>query len=108
MKKAIFSFAVVFLTISLFAFIKPAAKHKTNFAKKTQTTYVYTGDNSLAQQRNSAYYVKDNNANPCSGAEEKICLIITEDDEGDHPDFSAGNPVDNPTMFVDVDKRPLD
>ena len=76
--------------------------------KRTLTTYVYTGDNTTTQQRQSQWYVKDNNAESCGGIAQKICLIVTGSDEGAHPDFSSGNPVDNPSLFEDVMYKPLD
>ena len=78
-------------------------------ASKTEvvTTYVYTGDNTEEQQRNPELYIKDNEALPCSGQPDRICLIQTSSDEGDHPDFSQGNPLDNPGMFEDVSYKPF-
>lgn len=92
------------VAVSLSAF---TARHEKKTVR-SQTTYVYTGDNTLSQQRDAQWYIKDNDALPCSGSEQKICLIVTASDEGDHPDFSSGNPVDDPGMFDQVSKRPLD
>lgn len=103
MKRVLIGCFAIIIAACLFAFTTPNAKKQVN---RTQTTYVYTGDNTLSQQRDAQWYIKDNNGLPCSGAEEKICLIVTATDEGDHPDFSGGNPVDNAGMFDQVSKRP--
>lgn len=105
MKKILLPMIALVIGIALSAF---TSNHLKSRANKAQTTYVYTGDNTIAQQRLAQNYLKDNDALPCSGSEQKICLIVTDTDEGDNPDFSSGNPVDNPTMFDEVDKRPND
>jgi hypothetical protein len=104
MKKMILPIIALILGVGFSAFTKPNAG---KVHKRTGTTYVYMGDNTLAQQRLEENYVKDNDALPCSGSEQKICLIVTATDEGDTPDFSSGNPVDNPTQFDQISKRPF-
>lgn len=95
MKKILFILAAVITGIAAVAFSFPA---KEEIKSLDPVTYVYIGDNSLSQQRDPMWYVKDESPDPCTGDEERICLLQAPDN-GTHPDFSNGNPVDDPGDF---------
>ncbi|MGV3528112.1 MAG: hypothetical protein ACO1OO_04385 [Flavisolibacter sp.] len=100
MKKILIGLFAVAFGCSVYAF---STSKEAPQEKHFQTTYVYMGDNTLAQQRLEENYVKDEDALPCDEGNAVICQIVA-DDAGTHPDFSSGNPVDEPWLFSIVKK----
>ena len=101
MKRFLIAFFILASATGIYAFSQPADKPD---SRRLETTYVFTGS-AMDDQRDPLLYEKDNDALPCQSGSTVICQIITETDEGDHPDFSTRNPVVDTDEFVEVSKR---
>lgn len=92
------------VAVSLSAF---SSKHL--FKHKLTETFVYIGTNTADQDQENSYVLLSTNPEvSCGGREDVICqLEATPNAGGQHPDFSVYNPVDDPTEFTIISKRPL-